>query len=77
MSGFFLKYNIDYTVCIVFFHSYDRQYRRPCQSKQYVVDPQYTSHWKCMERRAGEVVEKVAGMSTLNAAKEAFEMEMQ
>lgn len=32
---------------------------------------------KCMERRADEVVEKVAGMSTHNATKEAFEMEMQ
>lgn len=30
-----------------------------------------------MERRAGEVVEKVAGMSTQNAATETFDMEMQ
>lgn len=28
---------------------------------------------KCMEMRAGEVVEKVAGMSTQNAAKEALD----
>lgn len=32
---------------------------------------------KYKERRAGEVVETVAGMSTQNAIKEAFEMEKQ
>lgn len=41
------------------------------------IPPIGEKNLKCMERRAGEVVEKVAGMSTLNAAKEAFEMEMQ
>lgn len=41
------------------------------------IPPIGENNLKCMERRAGEVVEKVAGMSTLNAAKEAFEMEMQ
>lgn len=41
------------------------------------IPPIGEENLKCMERRAGEVVEKVAGMSTLNAAKEAFEMEMQ
>lgn len=30
-----------------------------------------------MERRANEVVEKVAGLSTQNTTKTAFEMEMQ
>lgn len=42
-----------------------------------IIPPIGEKNLKCMERRAGEVVEKVAGMSTLNAAKEAFEMEMQ
>lgn len=41
------------------------------------IPPIGEKNLKCMEMRAGEVVEKVAGMSTLNAAKEAFEMEMQ
>lgn len=41
------------------------------------IPPIGEKNLKCMERRAGEVVKKVAGMSTLNAAKEAFEMEMQ
>lgn len=41
------------------------------------IPPIGEKNLKCMERRAGEVVEKVARMSTLNAAKEAFEMEMQ
>lgn len=31
---------------------------------------------KCMERRVGEVVEKVVGMFILNVVKEVFEMEM-
>lgn len=41
------------------------------------IPPIGEKNTKCMERRAGEVVEKVAGMSTQNAAKQAFEMEMQ
>lgn len=41
------------------------------------IPPIGETNLKCMERRAGEVVEKVSGMSTLNAAKEAFEMDMQ
>lgn len=41
------------------------------------IPPIGEKNLKCMERRAGEVVEKVSGMSTLNAAKEAFEMDMQ